>query len=132
MKRPIANPITKQLFIATAVATLALSAPIVFADPPGQDKAAKHYYKAQEKAHKEHHKAVRKAIKEDQKAYRKWARGQHIPRDYLVERYYITDYRVYDLAPPPRGYMWVRPYPQDDTFYMVQLATGLISEIFGR
>lgn len=130
MKRPITN----KLFIAIAAATLALSAPMAFADPPGkdQDKAAKHYYKAQEKAHKEHHKAVRKAIKEEQKAYRKWARGERIPHDYLVERYYITDYRVYDLAPPPRGYRWVRPYPQDDTFYMVQLATGLVSEIFGR
>lgn len=128
MKRPN----TRQLFIAAALATLALSAPVAFADPPGKgrDKAAKHYYKAQEKAHKAHHKAVRKAIKEEEKAYRRWARGQHIPRDYLVERYYITDYGVYDLAPPPRGYRWVRPYPHDDTFYMVQLATGLVAEIF--
>ena len=76
--------------------------------------------------------AVQKAYKEDQKAYKRWARGETIPRTYVVERYYVRDYRAYDLAPPPPGYMWVRPYPQDDTYYLVQLASGLISQIFGR
>ena len=64
------------------------------------------------------------------KAYKRWAKGQYIPRTYVVERYYIRDYNAYRLAPPPRGYVWVRPYPEDDTYYMVQLATGLISQIF--
>ena len=114
----------KQLALATAIGSLALAAPTAFAHD-------------QHKGHGKHHgkhyqKAVKKAYKEDQKAYKRWARGQYIPRTYIVEDYYVRDYRAYDLAPPPSGYMWVRPYPQDDTYYMVQLASGLISQIFGR
>ena len=33
-------------------------------------------------------------------------------------------------APP--GMVWVRPYEEDRTFYLVQAASGLISQIFGR
>ena len=118
----------KRLLIATALATLALSGP-VFADK-GKDPY-KHAHKAQEKAHKDYHKAQKKAWKEEQKAYKRWARGQHIPHEYLVPRYYIDDYRRYDLAPPPYGYRWVRPYEDDETYYLVQIASGLISQIFG-
>ena len=152
MKRPNARHQVNKLLAAAALATVALSGP-AFADERGKEarkayqEAQREYWKDRREAQREYEKERREAEREywkdrreyereyrkDQReAYRRWARGEHIPRDYLVDRYYIDDYRVYDLAPPPRGYRWVRPYPQDDTFYMVQLATGLISEIFGR
>ncbi|HRN62874.1 MAG TPA: RcnB family protein [Luteimonas sp.] len=90
-------------------------------------KADKRALKAQEKAEK----AYWKAVKEDQKAYRRWARGQYIPVEYRQPRYYVSDYRAYHLAPPPRGYSYVRPYDHDDTYYLVELATGLITQILG-
>lgn len=61
-----------------------------------------------------------------------WARGQRLPGSYLEDRYYIRDYRQYDLVAPPPGMVWVRPYPDDRRFYLVQAATGLISQILGR
>lgn len=43
-------------------------------------------------------------------------RGQRVPVVYLQPRYYVNDYRAYRLAPPPRGYRWVRP---DDGGYLL-------------
>lgn len=60
----------------------------------------------------------------------KYRRGDRLPVVYLQPRYYVPDYRVYRLAPPPRGYRWVRP--DDGRFLLVATATGLIlSEILG-
>ena len=121
------NTMFKQLAIAAALGSLTLAAPTAFAHD--QDKGhGKHHGKAQ----KDYRKAVNKAQKEEAKAYKRWAKGQNISREYVDERYYVRDYRAYDLAAPPNGYMWVRPYPEDNTYYMVQLASGLISQIFGR
>ena len=130
--------------LAAALGTFALAAPTAFAHGPGKGhdrhghydkdhrKAEKRYYKDREKAYKRYQKDMRKAYKEDRKDYRRWARGQYMHRDYLSDRYYVRDYRTYGLAPPPRGYGYVRPYRDDDTYYMVQLASGLISQVFGR
>jgi Ni/Co efflux regulator RcnB len=95
-------------------------------------EAEREYWKDRREADREYEKDRREAIKERAKAERHWARGEYIPREYLVERYYVRDYRAYDLAPPPRGYTWVRPDPRDDEYYMVQIATGVIAEILGR
>lgn len=95
-------------------------------------EAERDYWKDRSEASREYDKDRKKALKEYAKAERKWARGEHIPRQYLVEPYYVRDYRHYDLSPPPRGYTWVRPDPRDDQYYLVQLATGVISEILGR
>ena len=115
----------KQLALALAIGSLAVAAPSSFAHDQHHGHGKHHA-----KAHKDYRKAVHHARKEQAKAYKRWAKGQYIPRTYVVERYYIRDYNAYRLAPPPRGYVWVRPYPEDDTYYMVQLATGLISQIF--
>lgn len=123
------HPTLTQLALAAAIGSLLVAAPASFAHDHGSHGHGKHHAKH---ADKHYRKAVQKAYKEDQKAYKRWARGETIPRTYVVERYYVRDYRAYDLAPPPPGYMWVRPYPQDDTYYLVQLASGLISQIFGR
>ncbi|GAB6194776.1 RcnB family protein [Lysobacter xanthus] len=61
-----------------------------------------------------------------------WARGERLPRNYLDDRYYVRDYRDYDLMAPPPGTVWVRPYQDSRNFYLVQVATGIISQIFGR
>jgi Ni/Co efflux regulator RcnB len=95
-------------------------------------EAEREYWKDRREAEREAAKDRREAYKEYAKARREWARGQYIPREYLVDRYYIRDYDDYGLAPPPRGYAYVRPYPQDDRYYLVQLATGVISQILGR
>jgi len=123
----------KQAALAAALGAV-IASPAAFAQGKGhahghdkhQQKAEKHYAKAD----KHYVKAVQKAQKEEAKAYKRWAKGQTIPREYVVERYYVTDYRDYGLAPPPVGYQYVQPYPQDDTYYLVQLASGLISQIF--
>lgn len=64
--------------------------------------------------------------------HKQWARGQRLPVVYLEPRYYVREYRTYNLAPPPPGMVWVRPYQDDPNFYLVQAATGLISQILGR
>jgi Ni/Co efflux regulator RcnB len=121
----------KQLALAAAIGTLAMAAPTAFAHDHGKGKGQGHAY-GHDKASKDYRKAVNKAQKDQAKAYKRWAKGQHIPREYVVQQYYVNDYRDYGLAPPPPGYVWVQPYQQDDTYYMVQLASGLISQIFGR
>jgi len=55
--------------------------------------------------------------------------GERVPVVYLQPRYYVPDYRVYHLAPPPRGYRWIRP--PDGRFILVAATTGLIAEILG-
>lgn len=59
-----------------------------------------------------------------------YKRGGRVPVVYLQPRYYVTDYRAYNLAPPPYGYRWVRPYG-DDRYLLVQVATGLIMQVLG-
>ncbi|HMB42906.1 MAG TPA: RcnB family protein [Luteimonas sp.] len=59
----------------------------------------------------------------------KFERGERVPAVYLERRYYVENYRVYNLAPPPRGYRWVRP--DDGRYLLISTATGLISQILG-
>lgn len=131
--------ILKQSAIATALAVATLATPAAFAHDQhrGHDRHHDHRHDRRDhrddrRDYREYRKDVRQAYRQDQRNYRRWARGQYIPRDYMASRYYINDYRSYRLAPPPRGYAWVRPYQNDDTYYMVQLATGLIAQAFVR
>lgn len=95
-------------------------------------EAQREYEKDRRKALREYGKDRRKALKERAKAERRWARGEHLPREYMLDTYYVRDYGAYDLAPPPRGYRWVRPDPRDDRYYLVQIATGVIAQILGH
>jgi Ni/Co efflux regulator RcnB len=53
--------------------------------------------------------------------------GQHLPRDYYVNRnYYVTDYNRYNLPVPPAGYQWVR---EGNDVYLTQTRTGLIANV---
>lgn len=131
--------ILKQSAIATALAVATLATPAAFAHDQhrGHDRHHDHRHDRRDhrddrRDYREYRKDVRQAYRQDQRNYRRWARGQYIPRDYMASRYYINDYRTYRLAPPPRGYAWVRPYQNDDTYYMVQIASGLIAQIFNN
>ncbi len=54
-------------------------------------------------------------------------RGERIPVVYLERDYYVEDYRVYHLAPPPRGHRWVRT--DDGRYILIAVATGIIADI---
>ncbi|MGH8025166.1 MAG: RcnB family protein [Pseudoxanthomonas sp.] len=58
-----------------------------------------------------------------------YRRGERAPAVYLQPRYYVTDYRHYHLAPPPRGYRWVRP--ADNRYLLVEITSGLIAQALG-
>lgn len=131
--------ILKQSAIATALAVAILATPAAFAHDQHRGHDRHHDHRNDRRDHRddrrdyrEYRKDVRQAYRQDQRNYRRWARGQYIPRDYMASRYYINDYRSYRLAPPPRGYAWARPYQNDDTYYMVQIASGLIAQIFNN
>ncbi|WP_158636412.1 RcnB family protein [Luteimonas marina] len=132
----------KRILLAAALATFAASAAgaVDARDHDRHERKAERDYwkergKAEKRARKDYEKAEKaywKAVREDRKAHRRWARGQHIPVEYRQSRYYINDYRAYGLAAPPAGYTYVRPHPQDDTYYMIELATGLVARILGN
>lgn len=56
---------------------------------------------------------------------RTYSVGSYLPRGYYDSIYYI-DYRPYGLAPPPRGYSWVRV---GNDVYLASARTGLIAEV---
>jgi Ni/Co efflux regulator RcnB len=56
--------------------------------------------------------------------YQAWSRGQYIPRGYPVR---VVEYRNYRLAPPPRGYHYVRDDRGD--ILLAAIATGLIASV---
>jgi Ni/Co efflux regulator RcnB len=106
----------KRLLIATALATALLS-PAAF--------AKKHHHHPTATAQHDN------GLHLGQLKHERWARGQRIPTTYLARTYYVRDYNTYHLAPPPNGYVWVRPYQDSNEYYLVQAATGLIEQIFG-
>ena len=113
----------KRLMLATSLAALLLS-PAAFAHEHGKDKQAKaaaHEWKDEGRHDNGLHLGQQK----------QWARGERLPVVYLQPNYYIRDYDTYHLAAPPAGYVWVRPYPDAGTYYLVQATTGLIEQIFG-
>jgi Ni/Co efflux regulator RcnB len=56
-----------------------------------------------------------------------WHKGEKVDVIYMQPRYYVEDYRVYHLAPPPRGHRWIRS--PDGRFILVAVATGIIADI---
>ena len=121
----------KHLLIAGALMVAASG--VAQADNPWKHgrEVAKERREAQREYEKDRRKAEREYRRDLARAERRWARGEHLPRSYLSDAYYVRDYGAYGLAAPPAGYTWVRPDPRDDQYYMVQLATGLIEQILG-
>ncbi len=58
--------------------------------------------------------------------HRRWARGQYMPSQYRGSRYVVNDYQRYRLAPPPRGYHYVR---DGNDVVLAAVATGLIAMV---
>jgi len=125
----------KRLLLATALAALVLSSP-VFAGDHGHGHGHGHGYD---------HGDDRDHDDRDRDDYRRWDdddhhdrgrhegwykpyhRGDRVDVVYLQPRYYVPDYRVYHLAPPPPGERWIR-YP-DGRFILIAAATGVITDI---
>jgi len=59
--------------------------------------------------------------------YQAWSRGQYIPRGYPVRVVEYRSYPQYRLAPPPRGYHYVRDDRGD--ILLAAIATGLIASV---
>jgi Ni/Co efflux regulator RcnB len=57
---------------------------------------------------------------------RTWNGGDRLPRSYRARQYYVTDYRTYNLAPPPYGYRYVRV---DNDVVLAAIATGVIATV---
>lgn len=135
----------KRLLLAASLA-LALSPALAFAaaspDAYGQGRSQSHRHDNDHRHHDRdrhddrgrHHR--RPVHRHDNGRHLGWykqsfRRGQRVPVVYLQPRYYVADYRAYHLAPPPYGYRWVRPYGDSDEYLLVQLATGLITQVLG-
>jgi Ni/Co efflux regulator RcnB len=117
----------KRLLIAASIATVLLS-PAAFAEKHHRHHHHRHAATAQDwKSEGRHDNGLHLG----QLKHERWARGQRLPDTYLQQTYYVRDYNTYHLAPPPNGYVWVRPYQDSNDYYMVQAATGLIQQIFG-
>lgn len=54
----------------------------------------------------------------------RWSKGQHLPARYRGHT--VRDYKRYRLAPPPRGYRWVKV---DNDYVLIGALSGLISSI---
>lgn len=134
----------KRLLLSASLAILALSSATAFADS-GKGKHDNHGKHQKHQKHGKHDDDRR----DDRHDYRhddrrdghhdngrhlgwqkqSFRRGERVPVGYLQPAYYVQDYRTYRLAPPPRGYRWVRP--ADNRYLLVQTTTGLISQILG-
>ena len=108
----IAAALTAFVFSASPLASNAQSG------PPGHAKA----------------KSPKAEGRHDRGKHLGWYKQQYKRGDRIVwvdvdPVYYVEDYRVYRLSPPPVGYRWVRP--MDDHYLLVNVATGLIAEALG-
>ena len=129
----------KRLLLSVSLVVLALSSASAFADSDKHHKQGKHAQHHDDRRHdrdddRRDDRHDRHDRRHDNGRHLGWQkqsfrRGERVPVGYLQPAYYVQDYRAYRLAPPPRGYRWVRP--ADDRYLLVQTTTGLISQILG-
>lgn len=133
----------KRLLLATTAAALLLSSTAAFADRD-HDNKDKHGYDNRND-HRDDRRDNRYDSRYDHRDDRRhdngrhvgqqrqaWRRGDRLPPAYRGQAYYVSDYRSHHLAPPPRGYRWVRPYRDNNQYLLIQISTGFISRIFGN
>jgi Ni/Co efflux regulator RcnB len=124
----------KRLLLATALAALVLSSP-VFAGDHGHGHGHGHGYDHDDdRDHDRDRDDYRRWDDDDHHDngrhegwYKPYHRGDRIDVVYLQPRYYVPDYRVYHLAPPPPGHRYIR-YP-DGRVLLVAIASGVIADI---
>jgi Ni/Co efflux regulator RcnB len=58
--------------------------------------------------------------------YERYAVGYALPRTFWTRDYYIDNYAVYDLDPPPPAFEWVRYGPD---ILLIDLDSGQISQV---
>jgi Ni/Co efflux regulator RcnB len=119
------NRMTRLTPIAAVLATLAFAAaPALAGDGKGHKGHKGHHGKGPHAA----------AMKGDNGLHLGWYKQQYKRGDRVVwtnidQRYYVDDYRAYQLSAPPAGYRWVRP--MDDRYLLVNVATGVIARALG-
>ncbi|MFB0873665.1 MULTISPECIES: RcnB family protein [unclassified Sphingobium] len=70
-------------------------------------------------------------VRNDYRGYRnghRWAKGQRFDRRYATNYRVINNYRDYRLAPPPRGYQYVR---SGNDAVLVAITSGIIGAVIG-
>lgn len=79
-------------------------------------------------AQERHHRppVVEKRVIEKRVVTKRYVRGHRLSADDRRRFREVRDYRAYRLAPPPRGYHWVR---SDRDFILVGITSGIISSI---
>ena len=104
----------KKIFAALLSASFLLS-PIVASEASAAD-------------HRRPPVVVHKKVVVEKKVVRRhhWSRGYRMSAAERSRYGEVRDYRRYRLAPPPRGYHWVKA---DNDYLLVGVATGLISSI---
>jgi Ni/Co efflux regulator RcnB len=117
----------KRLLLATSIATLLLASTSAFAQSHYGARHDQPVHSGQQHRPDRRHDNGRHLGWQKQS----FRRGQRVPVVYLAPRYYVNDYRAYRLAPPPRGYRWVRPYNDSNEYLLVQVATGVIMQVLG-
>jgi len=60
----------------------------------------------------------------------RWSRGDHLPREYMREQFFVSNWRERNLRQPPRGHRWVRNDSND--FFLVAISTGVLVEVVYR
>jgi Ni/Co efflux regulator RcnB len=85
---------------------------VVRHDPPGWSRAHQRFHGGRYHAPKGYY------------AHR-WGRGERLPSAWRG-RDYVVDYRHYHLAPPPRGYQYVRV---GNDVVLTAIATGVIASV---
>jgi Ni/Co efflux regulator RcnB len=115
----------KRLLLATAIATLVLASPVFAGEHghgPGHGNGNHGYDRDWDDDDHGHHDNGR-----HEGWYKPYRRGDRVDVVYLQPRYYVPDYRVYHLAPPPPGHRYIR-YP-DGRVLLVAIASGVIADI---
>jgi Ni/Co efflux regulator RcnB len=104
----------KKIFAALLSASFLLS-PIVASEASATD-------------HRRPPVVVHKKVVIEKKVVRRhhWSKGYRMSAAERGRYGEVRDYRRYRLAPPPRGYHWVRA---DNDYLLVGVATGVISSI---
>jgi len=104
----------KKIFAALLSASFLLS-PIVASEASAAD-------------HRRPPVVVHKKVVVEKKVVRRhhWSKGYRMSAAERGRYGEVRDYRRYRLAPPPRGYHWVKA---DNDYLLVGVATGLISSI---